>query len=116
MNKYNVLRKEQFQLNGFISPINIFSKHEINKLANKLYEIESESKENISSESSYKSHLIFPFLSELVRHPKILDKIEVVLGSNIMVWGIGFFIKEAKSKSFVSWHQIKNIGGWLLMM
>jgi len=40
-----------------------------------------------------------------VRHPKILDAIEDIIGPNIICWTTNFFIKEANSPAFVSWHQ-----------
>jgi len=44
-------------------------------------------------------------LSELVRHPAILNQIEELIGPNILVWGSDFFIKNAGTPDFVSWHQ-----------
>jgi non-haem Fe2+, alpha-ketoglutarate-dependent halogenase len=41
----------------------------------------------------------------MIRHPKILDAIEDLLGPNILCWNTSFFIKEARDPGFVSWHQ-----------
>ena len=50
-------------------------------------------------------HVLFPFASEIVRHPEILDAVEAVIGPDILVWGGTFFFKPPRSGGFVSWHQ-----------
>src|SRR6185312_9249598 len=59
----------------------------------------------------HKAHLLFPFLAELVRHPAILDAVEDLLGPDILCWNSNFFIKEAETASFVSWHQDSTYWG-----
>jgi ectoine hydroxylase-related dioxygenase (phytanoyl-CoA dioxygenase family) len=46
-----------------------------------------------------------PWFNDLVRHPRILDAIEDVIGPNILVWTSTFFIKEPHSPTFAAWHQ-----------
>src|ERR1700688_4596418 len=46
-----------------------------------------------------------PIIDEMVRHPKILDAMEDLLGPDILCWNTSFFIKEARDPGFVSWHQ-----------
>ena len=40
-----------------------------------------------------------------MRHPRVLDAVESIVGPDILVWGTSFFIKEPRNRSFVSWHQ-----------
>lgn len=37
--------------------------------------------------------------------PEILDRVEALIGPNILVWGANFFLKEPHSSAYVSWHQ-----------
>jgi hypothetical protein len=53
----------------------------------------------------HKSHLQFDWPNDLVRHPRILDAVEDVIGPNIVCWCSSFFIKETRNPRFVSWHQ-----------
>lgn len=53
----------------------------------------------------HKSFYVSKVLSDLCRHPRILDAVEGVVGPNILVWGANFFLKEPKSDAYVSWHQ-----------
>jgi len=46
-----------------------------------------------------------PWFNELIRHPRILDAVEDVIGPDILVWTSTFFIKEPGSKTFAAWHQ-----------
>jgi non-heme Fe2+,alpha-ketoglutarate-dependent halogenase len=46
-----------------------------------------------------------PWFNTLIRHPRILDAIEDVIGPNILVWTSTFFIKEPHSPTFAAWHQ-----------
>jgi ectoine hydroxylase-related dioxygenase (phytanoyl-CoA dioxygenase family) len=46
-----------------------------------------------------------------VHHPKVLDAVEDVIGPDILCWTTNFFIKEANSPGFVSWHQDSTYWG-----
>jgi len=46
-----------------------------------------------------------------VRHDGILDAVEGVLGPDLLCWTVNFFIKEANSPGFVSWHQDSTYWG-----
>ena len=65
----------------------------------------------IASNYRHKVHLLFTWANELVRHPAILDAVEDIIGPNIICWTTNFFIKEADSPAFVSWHQDSTYWG-----
>jgi hypothetical protein len=50
-------------------------------------------------------HALLPWYAELVRHPRILDVVEDLIGPDILVWTGTFFIKEPHSPTFAAWHQ-----------
>ncbi len=52
-----------------------------------------------------KSHLLFTWMDDLVRHPKVLDAVESVIGPNILIYHLTSWLKEPQEKSHVSWHQ-----------
>ena len=52
-----------------------------------------------------KPHLLFTWLDDLVRNERLLDALESILGPDILCWGSSFFVKEARSPEFVTWHQ-----------
>lgn len=49
--------------------------------------------------------VVMPLAAGLALHENVLDKVESILGSDILVWGGDFFIKEARSDKIVSMHQ-----------
>jgi len=51
------------------------------------------------------SFTCLPWTDRLVRHPRILDIVEDVLGPDILVFTATFFIKEPGAATFAAWHQ-----------
>ncbi len=90
---------------GFHFPIDVLSAGEVRDFRRKLEEYEASSGGPIKAEMRHRSHVLFTWIDEMVRHPKILDAIEDVLGPNLLCWNTSFFIKEARDPGFVSWHQ-----------
>jgi hypothetical protein len=50
-------------------------------------------------------YVFLPWVAALVRHRRILDAVESVIGPDILVYTSTFFIKEAQSPTFAAWHQ-----------
>jgi non-haem Fe2+, alpha-ketoglutarate-dependent halogenase len=51
------------------------------------------------------AYVMLPWLDGLVRHRRILDVVEDLIGPDILVYTATFFIKEAESPTFAAWHQ-----------
>jgi Phytanoyl-CoA dioxygenase (PhyH) len=101
----------QYRGQGFLSPLRVMSEAEALALRAKLETIEDATGGPLRGDLRHKTHLLFPFLAELVRHPQILDAIEDLLGPDILCWSSNFFIKEAADPAFVSWHQDSTYWG-----
>ncbi len=52
-----------------------------------------------------KSHLALTFVDELIRLEPVLDKVQTLLGPDILCWSTSFFIKNPGDGKFISWHQ-----------
>ena len=50
-------------------------------------------------------HLVMPFADEITRLPAIVEPVKALLGPDLLVWGVTFFVKEARTRDYVSWHQ-----------
>ncbi len=59
----------------------------------------------------HKTHLVSRTLWDLLFHPAIVDRVEGLVGPDVLVWGAGFFAKEARSSDYVSWHQDAHYWG-----
>ena len=102
---------KQYEDEGFVSPINIFSKEKVKEIRNEIELIEKEMPEELEKSGRYNAHLISPLLDEVTHNPKILDTVQNLIGKNILVSGTTLFIKNPNEKGFVSYHQdAKYIG------
>jgi non-haem Fe2+, alpha-ketoglutarate-dependent halogenase len=95
----------QYRRDGFYFPVPALSRSEARGYRDKLEAHERVLGGPIASNMRHKVHLLFTWANELANHPAILDAIEDVIGPDILCWNTTFFIKEAHSPSFVSWHQ-----------
>ncbi len=100
----------QYQEYGYYAPIRVMPRAEADDLRAKLEAFES-SAGVLAGKLRHKSHLLFTWLNDLIRHRTILDPVEDVIGPNILCWGTSFFIKEPRNPGFVSWHQDSTYWG-----
>ena len=94
-----------YRRDGFVGPIDLLTTEEAAELRRRIEMIEGEMGEQIQKRCKIKAHLPFPFLCDLISHPRLLDAVEDIIGENILCWGSSFFQKEAHDPGFVSWHQ-----------
>ena len=52
-----------------------------------------------------KTHLLLPFMQELIRLKPVLDAVESLIGSNLLVYHLTCWLKEPGDGAFTSWHQ-----------
>ena len=100
----------QYNEQGYYAPIRVMSTAEALDLRTKLESFEAGAGP-LAGRLRQKSHLLFTWLNDLIRHPAILDAVEDVLGPDLLCWGSSFFIKETRDPGFVSWHQDSTYWG-----
>ena len=59
----------------------------------------------------HRPHLVVTALDRLIRHERVLDAVEDLLGPNLLCWTSAFFTKDAHDPAFVSWHQDSTYWG-----
>jgi non-heme Fe2+,alpha-ketoglutarate-dependent halogenase len=99
---------ESFRHNGFVFPIAALTPDQVATCLAGLHRLESDLGSPVAdADVKWRSHAYAhsPWFNDLVRHPRILDAIEDVIGPNILVWTSTFFIKEPRSPTFAAWHQ-----------
>jgi Phytanoyl-CoA dioxygenase (PhyH) len=96
---------------GYLAPIRIMSEEGALGLRGRLEAIEARMGGPLRGELRHKSHLLFPFLADLIQHPVLLDAVEDLIGADILCWSSSFFIKEAANPAYVSWHQDSTYWG-----
>jgi non-haem Fe2+, alpha-ketoglutarate-dependent halogenase len=100
----------RYRENGYVAPIPALSRDEAAVLRARLEDFERQAGP-LAGKLRQKSHLLFTWLNDLIRHERILDAVEDIIGPNILCWGTSFFIKEPRNPAFVSWHQDSTYWG-----
>lgn len=97
--------------NGYYFPVRVMSAAEAAGFRAKLEAHEATIGGPLQSNMRHKVHLLFTWADALIRHPRVLDAVEDLIGPNILCWTTNFFIKEPMNPSFVSWHQDSTYWG-----
>ncbi len=96
---------DQYREQGYFFPIEVLGADEVAANRARLEAFEAGQGQPVHGPQRSKSHLLFKWVDDLMRHPRILDAVEDLIGPDILCWNTIFWIKEAESPSFVSWHQ-----------
>jgi ectoine hydroxylase-related dioxygenase (phytanoyl-CoA dioxygenase family) len=96
---------DQYRREGYVFPVPVLGPDEVAALRVRLEAFEARQGGKLEPAQRNKSHLLFKWLDDLIRDPRILDPVEDLIGPDILCWNTLFWIKEAGSSSFVSWHQ-----------
>ena len=102
---------EQYRRDGYVFPVSVLEPREIPPLRARLEALEAENGGRLKHSQRGKSHLLFKWLDDLIRDSRILDPVEQLIGPDILCWNTIFWIKDAGSRSFVSWHQDSRYWG-----
>ena len=101
----------RYRRDGFHFPVGVLPADQARFYRDRLEEQERALGGPLNGNMRHKVHLLFTWANELARHPKILDAVEDVIGPDIFCWTTNFFIKEAASPGFISWHQDSTYWG-----
>ena len=95
-------QKARYATDGCVFPIDVLTRAEAAHYRRRLEDIEARCG---NLHYSPKPHLTFTFVDDLIRDARILDRVEAIIGPDLLVWDSTFIIKEARDARFVSWHQ-----------
>jgi len=99
---------DSFRYNGFLFALPALAPEEIVACLAGLDRLERELGSPVAdADIRWRSHAHAhsPWFNWLIRHPRILDAVEDLIGPDILVWTSTFFIKEPHSPTFAAWHQ-----------
>jgi hypothetical protein len=99
---------DAFRRDGFLFPVAALTPDEVATCLAGLQRLETELGSPVAdADVKWRSHAYAhsPWFNDLIRHTRILDAIEDVIGPDILVWTSTFFIKEPHSPTFAAWHQ-----------
>ena len=101
----------QYRKQGYVSPVRVMSHADALALRAQLEAFERSTGGPLRGELRHKTHLLFKFLSDVVHDSRVVDAIEDLYGADLLCWSTNFFIKEAHTPAFVSWHQDSTYWG-----
>lgn len=96
---------DQYRDLGYVTPIRAIDEAEALACRRRIEAFEAETGKPAVDTLQQKSHLYFDWLWKLSRHPVILGALEDLIGPDILVMASRFWIKEARDRKFVGWHQ-----------
>jgi non-heme Fe2+,alpha-ketoglutarate-dependent halogenase len=102
---------ERYWDEGYLFPVRVLANAEALAYRARLERFEAGSGGPLKGDLRHKSHLLFTWLAELVRHSRILDAVEDLYGPDLLCWSSNFFIKERENPAYVSWHQDSTYWG-----
>ncbi len=104
--------RSRYQRDGFVFPITVLEVEEARACRNALEQVEREAadQDELSLAHGY-AQMLIPAMTRLARDPRVVGPVSTILGPDLLLWGANFFIKEAQTGSFVSWHQDLNYWG-----
>ena len=112
MGKYFTDQQVQdFHENGFLPSFAVATPDLVKEMRSRLESFEKAQGGVLRGSHRFKNHLLFKWLSDFIRTPKILDAVEDLIGPDILVWSTDWWIKEPRSPQFVSWHQDSQYWG-----
>lgn len=108
---------DQFHRQGFIGPFTLVSPEEMGELLKtlrkKLFNTKNSiysSKKSVSGATNlanYDRHFDIELLNELIRRPEIVDRVNSILGPDVLCWRTEFFPKYPGDEG-TDWHQASN--------
>jgi hypothetical protein len=94
-----------YRRDGYLCPLAALLPAEAAHYRAKLEAAEAAAGGRLPGPYRHKPHLVYTWAQELIRHPRILDAVEDVIGPDILAWESVFFTKEPHTADYISWHQ-----------
>lgn len=101
---------QQYRNTGFLFPLDFLNHAEVKHVLGEMEQARQDCvRSNLPDSSDLyfrnNAQLMMPFVSEVASSPRLLDKIESILGPDLILWSAEFFIKKAATNKIVTWHQ-----------
>jgi len=102
---------ESYKKDGYACPVRVMGVEEVADFRKRFEAYEAANGGWYELSKGQKLYLLQTWAADLVRHPRVLDAVEDVMGPDIFCWGQSLFVKEPHDPGFVSWHQDSTYWG-----
>ena len=101
---------DQYWRDGYLFPVPVLSPTEAAALRGELEQLETDWLDNglplpLNTYKRVNAHCVLPLAHRIGANPAILDVVEALLGPDILIYSVEFFIKEPNTTQIVSMHQ-----------
>jgi len=96
---------ESFRERGYLGARRVLSEAEALRCRRALEAFEAIRRDGARPPPLTDLHLLFRWAWDLVHDARIVHPVTDLLGPNVLLWGLNWFIKEARDGKFVTWHQ-----------
>jgi len=95
----------RYARDGYVFPIRVMEAAEAAAARARIEAFERTLGGRLPKELRHKPHLYSTTIDAIIRRPEILDRVESLIGPDILCWESVLFIKEPKDPAYISWHQ-----------
>lgn len=95
----------RWRRDGYLFPFSALSTTEAAMRRAKLEDWERRTGQHVLKACGLKAHLIFTWAYSVATHPAILDRVESLIGPDIMIYSSSIWPKTPGDNKYVSWHQ-----------
>jgi non-haem Fe2+, alpha-ketoglutarate-dependent halogenase len=96
---------ERYHRDGFVYPVDAFTTEQARRYRRAMEDFEAAQGRELGKGHNFKPHLLFTWVDEIVHHPAVLDAVEGLIGSDIRLFHLSVWPKNAGDAAYVSWHQ-----------
>ena len=102
--------KSQYDKDGYLSSIDVFEAEEVGALRDRFEAFEAAAGGDAAALRT-DLHLLEKWAWDVVTDSRVVDRVVSILGQNVLLWSMNWFIKEAGDGKYVSLHQDANYWG-----
>ena len=88
---------------GYVSPLRAFPEEAARACRTELEN--GERTHGLPADRRRKMHLYLTWVDTIVRHARVLDAVEDLIGPDILLYHLTLWLKEPRTDAFISWHQ-----------
>ncbi len=96
---------QRYEDDGYVHPFAVLTADDVRTARAEIEAFEAGTGKSLDYPEKSKSYLLFDWADRLVRHPKVLDAVEDLIGPDIMVYHTTMWIKDPGTPQYILWHQ-----------
>jgi len=97
--------KIKYKRDGVVFPLPALNKEEIIEAQQGYLSLCRDNSIVLEGHQRLFGHLLYPWVAKIASHPAILEKVEALIGPDILLWVSEFNAKAPNSPHYFSWHQ-----------